>query len=205
MGKLVGFIIASAIDSKKICNYGTTEKINREFDAVVTSPNWKKLDSKNITLESDDVVFYFSTNEQCVFAIITEKGYTGSGILDKIMPELIDYLNNTGIINVNSSRSKKWFTDFLNKYSDSKIDQIKEQVSDLTNTMQKNIKVAIDRQEKIEELDTKVIEMGQRAKQFESGSKKLSRTMMCRNLKLTIMIAAVVIIILAIVITALAV
>jgi hypothetical protein len=204
MGKLLGFIITSLPDNKKLCAYGTTPIIDAEFNRVLTSPNWGKLETKNITLESDNVMFYIVINEKLAYAVITEKNYYATTVYEKFLPELIGYVSSVIIANINATHHKKWFTDLLNKYSDTKIDMLHKQVEDVKITMTQNIQDAISRGDKLTDLEDKSRDLGDKSKQFEMGSKKLSRNMMWRNWKVTGMISAVVIIVLTIVILALA-
>lgn len=204
MGKLLGFIITSLPDNKKLCDYGITPNIDAEFNRVLNSPNWGKLETKNIALESDDVMFYILVDEKLAYAVVTEKSYYASTIYEKFLPELIGYVNSIIVENINASHHKKWFTDLLAKYSDTKIDMLHKQIAEVQTTMTKNIQDAIDRGNKLTDLEARSQDLGEKAKQFDNGAKKLSRNMMCRNWRLTGMISVVVVIILTIVILSLA-
>lgn len=201
MTKLIGFIITSLSKNKKLCSYGTTPIIDEEFNKVLTSPNWGNL--KKITLEADNVMFYIVVDEKRAYAVITEKDYSSMKVYDKFLPELIEYVDGIVIENINASQHKKWFADLLNKYNDTKIDMISKQVADLNTTMTQNIQNTLHRGDRLTNLEDRVQDLNSQSQQFQDGSKKLSRSMMCRNWKLTGMISAVVIIVLTIVILAL--
>lgn len=204
MGKLIGFIITSLSDNKRLCAYGTTPIIDAEFNRVITSPNWRSLETKNITLEADDVMFYITIDEKLAYAVITEKSYYASTVYEKFLPELIGYVNSIIVENINASHHKKWFTDLLIKYSDTKIDILHKQIADVQTTMTKNIQDAIDRGNILTNLDARTQDLNHQSMQFENASKKLSKNMMCRNWKLTAIVSSLVVTILVIVILALA-
>ncbi|KAK9767772.1 Vesicle membrane receptor protein (v-SNARE) [Basidiobolus ranarum] len=77
-----------------------------------------------------------------------------------------------------------------------KTDQIKSQVDEVVGIMQDNIERVMDRGEKLDILNNKAVDLEQGARQFKKGATKMKKRMWWKDMKLRLIILAIVIILL---------
>ena len=87
-----------------------------------------------------------------------------------------------------------------NQPTDSKINDIKNQVTSVTQLMKNNIESVLERGEKLENLENKTNELEKDARSFRISTRALKRHMCMKNAKMIAIIACIIIIIILIII-----
>ena len=179
---------------------GKVEKKHMDdVEKVINSPKWKVMNTSIVRIDYDlDIQFFCRTTAKYVYIMISSNGYSSK------IYELIDKINNfvelRSIKNFNSYA--KNFDEMISTFAEqeNKIGKIQSQINDITDTMTNTIAVTLDRQDKIINLEEKTNDLRNSAKNFERGSFVLKRNMQCRNLKMILVIAFVIILVITIII-----
>jgi len=77
----------------------------------------------------------------------------------------------------------------------SKLDETQAKVDNVKTILQKNVEAALEREHRVDILDTKAEELSNLAPEFAKGAQDLNRQMCKRNLKIALMIACVLVLI----------
>ncbi|KAJ3205602.1 hypothetical protein HK099_000759 [Clydaea vesicula] len=82
-----------------------------------------------------------------------------------------------------------------------KAGQVQEQVDEVIGIMHKNIEKVMERGEKLDSLQTKTDDLQQGALQFKKGATKVRKQMWWKDLKLKLVIAGIILVIIAVIVT----
>jgi hypothetical protein len=207
MGKLYGFFIIKTDDSKILCSCSKPEdkevmiKTEQTLPRLLGSPAWKQMTSDKLVIEADvELMYYIHIVDDLIYIVLTSKNYVHNVYAQGFCDELETYVKSISRININASNHRNWFNDLINRYHDDKINTIQKQIKDVTENMTQNIQLAIDRGEKVLDLQDKTEKLRKGAQQFENGATKLKRNMRCKNWKIITMISAVVLVVIAIIV-----
>ena len=207
---IFGFCVINRHDSSFVFRY-VTEYKKCDFDKFIALAKQHLSQTQNLTIETNS-----STHN---FHIFNGMKYQYIASTPKIFPTSILYGDNmkTGFFTVLDSYvmsfdqiEKKWssakhfkkFSEMINEHSDifgSKIDKVQNQVNDLSEMTQNLVSIAIDRHDKIENLESSTKRLSEHSLEFERKSTKLKWYVKLKNIKMTLLIFFVILIIVAIV------
>jgi hypothetical protein len=207
MGKLYGFFIIKIGDNKILCSCSKPEdkevmtKTEQSLPTLLASPGWKEMTSDKLVLEADGNVMYnIHIVEDLMYVVLTSKNYTQNVFAQCFCDELETYVKSASRANINASNHRKWFSDLVDRYHDDKISTVQNQIKDVTDTMTQNIRAAIDRGEKVADLEDKTEKLRIGSEQFQNKATKIKQTMRCRNWKIIAIIGTVVLIVITIIV-----
>ena len=180
-------------------NSKVEKKYMEDIEKVINSPKWKETDTSVIRIEYDsNTQFFIRTMSNHVYIMICNNS------LSTKMYELIDKINNfvesQSIKNFNSYT--KNFDEMVRTFveQEDRIGKIQGQIREVTSTMTDAIAVTIDRGNNIDNLQEKTNNLKDSAKQFDGAATVLKRNARWRNIKMSLIIAFVVMLVITIIV-----
>jgi hypothetical protein len=176
-------------------------KTEKNLPGVLTSESWKKITTDKLVIEADlDLLYYIHIVEDLIYIVLTSNNYTQNVFAKGFCDELETYVKSISIANINASQHRKWFSDLVDRHHDDKITTVQKQIKDVSVSMAQNIKVTLDRGDKLLDLEDKTQKLRRDAEQFENGATKLKRTMRCKNWKIIAMYGTIVLVVIGIIV-----
>lgn len=186
---------------------------------VLSSPGWANVTTDKLSLDDGDNTFYVLIDEAGrAYIAVASKSYPARHIYDSpdgrnqgfLGAVQRGFLSNYGDSTLTcgpdgyTSRAKSMLKELCDRYNNlrdiDKISKVQAQVADVTGIMQENIKLVMERGDRVDQLEERTQALNEQAGRFEKSSTTLKKTMRCRSWKLTAAITAVVLVVLAIII-----
>lgn len=179
-------------------NSKVEKKYMDDIEKVINSPKWKETDTSVIRIEYDsNTQFFIRTMSNHIYIMICNNVHSTK------MYELIDKINNfvesQSIKNFNSYT--KNFDEMIKTFveQEDRIGKIQGQIREVTTTMTDAIAVTIDRGNNIDNLQDKTNNLKDSAKKFDGAATILKRNARWRNIKMSLIIAFVIILVIIII------
>jgi len=136
-----------------------------------------------------------------VYFVATDSGFGKAQSITKLLADFKAGLYAAGGGSVISgsgaggmqARMAPTLTSLATKFGSSKIAAVQNKVEEVKAVMRENVDLALNNVDKLEVMEEKAADMEREAKTFNRGATKLAWTMRCRNWKLTMLIALLVI------------
>ncbi|OQR99240.1 hypothetical protein ACHHYP_07153 [Achlya hypogyna] len=198
--------VARAGDKTIVASYAHTKKDKEEtpkyldmLGKVLKAPTWKQQVTPNSrhTLDCEPNKFHFTMdNDEIVYCAITAADYPIrlafkliTAVQEDVAAKFAAKIGPAKEASLDKDVAKSFGT-IATTYDDrTKVDKIAEvmaQVDAVKSTMQENIQVVLSNTEKMETVEQKSNDLSEQAKVFRNTGKSLSRAMWWKNLKLTI-------------------
>jgi hypothetical protein len=193
------FCIYSGKDPYVLLYDGKVEKKHMDdIEKVINSSKWKEMNTQVIRIDYDSTTEFFCRIMAKYVYIVVCDNTNGSKIY-----ELIDKINNFAELlpNKNFYSYSEKFDSIIETFVKqvNPISKLQGQIKEVTTTMTDTIAITFDRQNKIENLEQKTIDLNSSAKDFERGAIVLKRGIQCSNIKITLIIAFVIILVIVII------
>jgi vesicle-associated membrane protein 7 len=179
---------------------------------VIRAPTWKTQVTPNgrHSLECDQNKFHFTMdNDELVFVAITAKDYPirlAFQMIQTVQQEIIPKYGSKALTCKENGLDKdcmKSLAAISTQYDDrTKVDKISEVMNTVDNVkgvMHNNIQVVLANTEKMEVVEQKTNDLNEQAKVFRNTGRQIRKQMWWKNVKLTVMIGFLVILVLVII------
>jgi hypothetical protein len=147
------------------------------------------------TIEDNDINYTYLNNKEYVAVCITDK----SCKCRTIQNFLEDISNNITINSINE-RLLKDKMKYHNDPNNDKIAQIQINIDNAKNIMTNNIEKALDRQDQLDNMQSKSNTLAESANQFDSNANDLKRAFWWKNIKSTCMICFILFVVISIIV-----
>ncbi|KAJ0407644.1 hypothetical protein P43SY_010185 [Pythium insidiosum] len=179
---------------------------------VIRAPTWKSQVTPNgrHSLECDPNKFHFTMdNDELVFAAITVKDYPirlAFQMIAAVQQEIVPKFGSKALTCRENGLDKdchKLLATIAATYDDrtkvDKLSEVMQQVDSVKSVMHNNIQVVLSNTEKMEVVEQKTNDLNEQAKVFRNTGRKLRKEMWWKNVRLTLAIGLVVILVLLII------
>jgi hypothetical protein len=180
-------------------NARVEKKYMDDIEKVINSPKWKETDTTIIRIEYDaNTQFCFRTTDNYIYIMISNNLHSLK--IYELIDKIYNFVESQSITNFNSYT--KNFDSMIKTFveQENRIGKIQGQIRDVTATMTDTIAITIDRGNNIENLQQKTNNLKDSAIQFDSSARVLKRNAQWRNIKMTLIISFVVILVITIII-----
>jgi vesicle-associated membrane protein 7 len=207
--------VARASDKAILCNYAHSKKDKDDsakyidmLSKVLRAPTWKQQVTPNSrhTLDCEPNKFHFTMdNDEIVYCAITAADYP-IRLAFKLITSVQEEMGSKWAAKLTTSKEGGLDKDcakslgvIATMYDDrTKVDKVAEvmaQVDAVKSTMQENIQVVLSNTEKMESVEQKSNDLSEQAKVFRTTGRSLARAMWWKNLKMTLAIGLLVILV----------
>jgi uncharacterized membrane protein YidH (DUF202 family) len=179
-------------------NCGIEQKYMDDIDKIINSSKWKELNVSSMKINLDTKKdLYYQIVEKYIYFVVCDNDCTLKiyNLIEQI--NKFTTLKSIEKFNLHTQKIDEIIKTFVEQ--ENKIGNIHSQVKTVTDTMNRNIAITIDRQDKIVNLEQKTSELRNSAKNFERNSTQLQRNMKWNNIKLMLSIAFVILLVIIII------
>eukprot|EP00771_Trimastix_marina_P000312 gnl/Trimastix_PCT/1333.p1 GENE.gnl/Trimastix_PCT/1333~~gnl/Trimastix_PCT/1333.p1 ORF type:complete len:221 (+),score=43.01 gnl/Trimastix_PCT/1333:40-702(+) len=174
---------------------------------VMSSP--RVMENAKMVITSELGVVHYLQDRICIYFAVTPEGFPmrlGFKVLTEMRSQFQAQWSGhiSGAAPKSLSRQcKNLFKHLIECYGDAskdKLTAVQSEVDEVQHVMGQNIQKVMERNERIENIETRTDQMRREARQFERGSRQLKRNLWCQKCKLTLIVGTIVLVIIAIIV-----
>ena len=192
--KISYLLILGLPNNEKLYCYG---KESPQIETLKNASGWNNMQQKGIVMvletePSSSGQYHIMSDEKYRYILYADKSYRCSSAACLLKESQSMILSGT--MNESSLRT------LVQKYENDKITDINNQLNEIKVVMNENIDLALKRGENLELIQDKAETLAENANKFNKGATKLKTHMKCRNMKITILLTVVAMLIIGIIV-----